>query len=160
MKNHTVTFETKTCGRCGGSGHYSYNQMHGTTCYGCSGRKVVYSKAGAAARIAFAAKRLDLCGAAVNTLQPGDRFLTEANKWATVVEVGEDGSRWLDNTTGEWVNYTHVTTKHGSRGFCRGTERVIVSRPELWPDLIAFARTLKGAIVHEPTVAVEQGVGL
>lgn len=28
---------TKECSRCGGSGHYSYNQMHGTMCYGCSG---------------------------------------------------------------------------------------------------------------------------
>ena len=25
------------CPRCGGSGHYSYNQMDGTTCYGCMG---------------------------------------------------------------------------------------------------------------------------
>ena len=26
------------CPRCGGSGHYSYNQMDGTRCYGCNGR--------------------------------------------------------------------------------------------------------------------------
>lgn len=25
------------CQRCGGSGHYSYNQMDGTKCYGCNG---------------------------------------------------------------------------------------------------------------------------
>lgn len=25
------------CTRCGGSGHYSYNQMDGTRCYGCNG---------------------------------------------------------------------------------------------------------------------------
>lgn len=25
------------CGRCGGSGRYSFNLLHGTTCYGCSG---------------------------------------------------------------------------------------------------------------------------
>ena len=29
---------TAYCSRCGGSGHYSYNQMHGTRCYGCDGR--------------------------------------------------------------------------------------------------------------------------
>jgi len=28
---------TIACGRCGGSGHYSYCAMHGTTCFGCSG---------------------------------------------------------------------------------------------------------------------------
>lgn len=26
-----------TCGRCGGTGNYSYNQMDGTRCYGCGG---------------------------------------------------------------------------------------------------------------------------
>lgn len=28
------------CPRCGGSGHYSYNQMDGTKCYGCYGRGI------------------------------------------------------------------------------------------------------------------------
>lgn len=32
------------CGRCGGSGHYSYNQMDGTRCYGCNGKKNVVVK--------------------------------------------------------------------------------------------------------------------
>jgi hypothetical protein len=27
-----------TCNRCNGSGHYSYCQMYGTTCFGCGGR--------------------------------------------------------------------------------------------------------------------------
>lgn len=29
-----------TCPRCGGSGHYSYNQIDGTVCYGCGGSGV------------------------------------------------------------------------------------------------------------------------
>lgn len=29
------------CPRCGGSGHYSYNQMDGSRCYGCGGRGTV-----------------------------------------------------------------------------------------------------------------------
>jgi hypothetical protein len=29
-----------TCGRCGGSGHYSYNQLTGTTCFSCQGAGV------------------------------------------------------------------------------------------------------------------------
>lgn len=29
----------KTCSRCGGTGHYSYNQMYGTTCFKCNGMK-------------------------------------------------------------------------------------------------------------------------
>lgn len=27
----------QTCGRCGGSGNYSFNHVHGTRCYGCGG---------------------------------------------------------------------------------------------------------------------------
>ena len=29
--------EYDTCGRCGGSGHHSYCEAHGTTCFGCGG---------------------------------------------------------------------------------------------------------------------------
>lgn len=32
------------CNRCGGSGHYSYNQMTGTICFGCNGKKFVSMK--------------------------------------------------------------------------------------------------------------------
>lgn len=38
--------ETETCGRCGGSGHYSYNQIDGTRCYGCGGTGTRYTKRG------------------------------------------------------------------------------------------------------------------
>lgn len=27
----------KTCPRCGGTGHYSYNPMYGTMCFKCEG---------------------------------------------------------------------------------------------------------------------------
>lgn len=43
-------FETTTCGRCGGSGHYSYCPSHGTTCFGCGGSGVRYTKRGFAAK--------------------------------------------------------------------------------------------------------------
>lgn len=35
---------TTECGRCGGSGRFSYNQVDGDRCYGCNGRKVVFVK--------------------------------------------------------------------------------------------------------------------
>ena len=45
-----ATFETTTCGRCGGCGRYSYNQMDGDTCYGCRGTGKIYTKRGIKAR--------------------------------------------------------------------------------------------------------------
>jgi len=47
--NLTEAFETETCGRCGGGGHYSYCQSHGTTCFGCRGKGKVYTKRALAA---------------------------------------------------------------------------------------------------------------
>lgn len=43
-------FESETCGRCGGSGSYSYNQIDGSRCYGCNGNRVRLTKRGAAAQ--------------------------------------------------------------------------------------------------------------
>lgn len=46
----TDVLETEDCGRCGGTGHYSYNQIDGTRCYGCGGKGTRYTKRGRAAR--------------------------------------------------------------------------------------------------------------
>ncbi len=38
--------ERETCGRCGGTGHYSYNQIEGSRCFGCRGKGTVLTKRG------------------------------------------------------------------------------------------------------------------
>lgn len=43
-------FESQTCGRCGGTGHHSFNQVNGSTCFGCGGSGVTLTKRGSAAR--------------------------------------------------------------------------------------------------------------
>jgi hypothetical protein len=45
-----LKFDTTECSRCGGSGRYSYNQIHGDRCYGCGGTGQVYTKAAVAAK--------------------------------------------------------------------------------------------------------------
>ena len=42
-------FETETCTRCHGSGHFSRCQQYGTTCFKCRGRGITLSKRGQAA---------------------------------------------------------------------------------------------------------------
>ena len=44
-------FEIETCSRCGGSGHFSYNQIDGSRCFKCGGAKVTYTKRGQAAAL-------------------------------------------------------------------------------------------------------------
>ena len=66
-------FPIESCGRCGGSGHYSYNTMHGTVCYGCSGSGVRIARGAVKHHAAWR----DAVRAAVRVitqdLQPGDR---------------------------------------------------------------------------------------
>ena len=45
-----LSYDSQTCTRCAGSGHYSYNQINGTTCFGCNGSGQKDSKRGAATR--------------------------------------------------------------------------------------------------------------
>jgi hypothetical protein len=39
------TTKTKTCGRCNGTGSYSYNPQYGTMCLGCGGTGIKGRKA-------------------------------------------------------------------------------------------------------------------
>lgn len=49
MTPDQTLFESEYCGRCGGSGKYSFNLMHGDRCYGCGGSGVKLTKRGKAA---------------------------------------------------------------------------------------------------------------
>lgn len=89
-------FETQTCSRCGGSGNYSFNLMHGSRCYGCAGSGTVYTKRGKAARARFH----DALKVEPAKVQPGwlvcwsDLTLSGKQKWVRVadVKVGADGA--------------------------------------------------------------------
>jgi hypothetical protein len=94
-------FESETCGRCGGSGHYSYCQMYGTTCFKCCGKKETLTKRGAAAQAYFT----QLCSKRADEIVAGDKILdrgfaagsyVQPSAWCTVAvvrpgEVGRDG---------------------------------------------------------------------
>lgn len=82
MKKATP-FETKPCGRCGGSGHYSYCQMYGTTCFGCSGSGLALTKRGSAAREMFLASLERTYG----EVEVGWRVLISGRGWRTVTEI-------------------------------------------------------------------------
>lgn len=56
--NPAEVFESRPCDRCGGSGRYSFNLIHGSVCYGCQGAGVVYTEAGLKARDEFNALRV------------------------------------------------------------------------------------------------------
>jgi len=84
--------ETQTCGRCAGSGRFSYCAQYGNRCFRCGGSGVVYTKRGAAARAHLEALRSKLA----RDLVVGDVILSEgftagsfsqAPKWCKVLSV-------------------------------------------------------------------------
>lgn len=94
MAKSKPLFEHKTCGRCGGSGHYSYNQINGTTCFGCGGSGTQLTKRGLAAQRWFR----DQTTVKVEDLKVGERALVDGFGFvarATVSRIdppGEDGA--------------------------------------------------------------------
>ena len=87
-QNPTLRLERQTCGRCGGSGKYSYCQMYGDRCFGCQGRGEVLTKRGAAA----AQYLIGLRSKPAGEVQVGD--VIEVNlgraRWGKVLAVKPD----------------------------------------------------------------------
>lgn len=157
----TLSYETKTCGRCGGSGHYSYCEMYGTTCFGCRGTGKVLSAAGKRAHAAVEAFKAEHFSMLAESIKPGDRIkVSGMRRAATVATVTtDDGARFgSKGPDGEmvWTNYVTVTftnAKLGSYGLIPGTKVLKAIGGADWETVVAFAKTLKGAVVTEAVSA-------
>lgn len=84
-------FENETCGRCGGSGKYSFNHMEGDRCRGCHGTGYKLTKRGAAAKAFFTEKMTH----PVSALAVGDYVFESINavgpkSWLKLVEIIPD----------------------------------------------------------------------
>jgi hypothetical protein len=159
----TLKYETKSCGRCGGSGSYSYNSMHGSVCYGCSGRKTVLTKAGAKAAAAVTGFIAEHFSVAVEDLTVGTRIKIDGVH-RTVSEIthgpggsytGPDGATVVVTYyTVSWVKPIRSTfgplTSHG---FPMGTKVVKAVAGADWDRVVAFARTLKKGVTVAEAVA-------
>lgn len=109
--------ETETCGRCGGTGHYSYNQITGTVCFKCHGGKVVYTKRGRAAADYLHSLR---CKPA-REVKVGDKIQVEyffkgVKAFATVTKVGwsSNGGYYQDGVLQAYWNIEVEHAKYGS----------------------------------------------
>lgn len=95
----TVTYETTTCTRCGGTGEFSYCQRFGTMCFKCKGKGKVLTKRGEAAAL-FAKSILELkVEDAVGQLVWAD--VGFGTRYKGVVAQGESASKTMID--GEWV---------------------------------------------------------
>lgn len=164
-KNPTLKYETQSCGRCGGSGSYSYCSMYGSTCFKCSGRKTVLTRAGAKARAAVDAFVAEHFSKPVEELVAGDRVtLSGYTKPVTLTRgahvggsrygVGKDEAGqtvWEDYVMIDFNVRRNGVVESTGHGFCKGTKVTLAVGGENWLTVVAFARTIKrGVTVVEP----------
>jgi hypothetical protein len=149
-----TAFETTTCARCGGSGHYSCNAMHGTTCYGCGGSGKTLSKRGKAAQKMFhtAIKR------PANTVQEGwlvwwgDLTLGKG-KWVTVASVREFAGPVVNGVPSKAIEFMSMSGNKASLSPSNHMIRAVESlaqRDAAVKAAIAYQDTLNPATGRPP----------
>lgn len=98
-------FECEVCGRCGGCGRYSYNQIDGDKCYGCNGTGWRLTKRGAAARAFYRAMLETKAGA----LKVGDMLWFAGGplwkgQFAEITEIGPTEKCGASLKNGVWID--------------------------------------------------------
>lgn len=75
------------CGRCGGTGHYSFNMIDGTICYGCGGARVraprLTESFVSGVEVAVAAGGLDAYFARLTRIAAARRSMAGIDTWIT-----------------------------------------------------------------------------
>ena len=147
-----VGVQTTECSRCGGTGHFSFNQLTGTRCFRCNGAQLEATKLGQTARDAIAAWKVEHLHVLVTDLAVGDRFVDSNGKTRTLtVAVSAPKVTGRSRSGGDdapWVDMVTVTVT---------TQRVTISvpadrtvqrafSPETFRALVRFAATLPGAV--------------
>lgn len=155
-----IQYERQTCGRCGGSGQYSYCQMYGSTCFGCNGTGKRLSRRGRAAQAIIRALRDGFCNRPIETIEPGQRVNING-RWRTITEVrrGDDAGFSYGESGPEPVTLVFRPAKVAggfhvaSYGAGVGTPVRVPTTDEQWAAMVAKARTLTGATVIESAAA-------
>lgn len=159
-----IAFDTKTCGRCGGSGRYSYCAMYGTTCFQCAGSGKVYTAPAKKAIAAVNAFKLETFGKNTEDIKIGDRIKAVGviKGYGKVVDIRIDGSYATSTVNGVPTRYDYITfvfnLKSGgtaSTSMVKGTRVDVQPTTEQFAQLVNFARTLKGVRIEtvEPVTA-------
>lgn len=129
LNRSKLGFEIAVCTRCGGCGQYSYNQINGTTCFGCAGTGWKLTKRGHAAREFFEASAKK----PLSKVQVGDLIQVESMSrryFANVVSIKHDILVCRREIDGVWVDCfgSSVTTEHpkyGKSGITGGSNHLI-----------------------------------
>ena len=142
-------FESEPCSRCGGTGHYSYCSMYGTTCFKCSGNKRQLTKRG---RVAYDFYRASIPRKPASELVPGDSIRLPGFRRFNVTDAWiETQSGAIDPETGHVRPHPAVkSAKLGTYSFGTYDQEVemvppIEERRRLWTLALEYQETLTKA---------------
>jgi hypothetical protein len=148
----TITYEIGSCSRCGGSGHYSYCQRYGTTCFKCAGSGKSITRKGASARAKIEEFIVANFTIAVADVKVGDLIRVSSSRVrVTAIEPGGCS----DPTGIPWITFT---LKHRppviDTGWCVRSDQTVIRMPAGadWLRVVELARKLKGATITESEV--------
>ncbi len=151
-----LIYDLESCSRCGGSGHYSYCQMYGTTCFKCGGSGKARTKAAKKSADAIEALKKSFYKLPAD-LKPGDRVYVDnffkGNKRFTV---------WIKTIAPCPLNpgtYVITPTDNSVSRSGMSSIGVLDNIPVPGPltaeglaAVFALAKTLKGVSIVEETV--------
>lgn len=133
----TPLFEHTTCGRCGGCGRYSYNQIDGDRCYGCHGTGFALTRRGNAAQAYFTEMLTVRAGDVTVGMRVNDRG---GNKFTVAaIERRVSGSQIVKGEKIPMEVVTFTSAQGNLRGYSVGILMTQIPSPEERAELVAKA---------------------
>ncbi|RPH72674.1 MAG: hypothetical protein EHM78_01885 [Myxococcaceae bacterium] len=140
----STEFERTHCGRCGGSGSYSYCQMHGSTCFGCAGTGKKLTKRGAAAYAWFKEQRT----VRADQVVAGNRIHSGGAKF-TVTEISEPHVGAYVGAERQPVMYVTFANADGKFRYSTMLDSKVEVLPRTEADRVA---ALRAAFAYQDTL--------
>ena len=143
---NALIFDRQPCGRCGGSGRYSFNQMDGDRCYGCSGSGVqIVPKHRKMADEWFKAMR-EVKRPVVGDLAVGDQVARDG-QWVAVtsITVDEQVPRSSTMKDGEWVATSYMAVVRYADGDLQHTSTSSIVRRKATTEAVIARVSAKTA---------------
>lgn len=139
FKMKSIKYPSESCPRCNGSGKYSYNEVHGSMCYGCHGTGKILTKEGERIKKTITKLQDKLWNIKATEVRVGDSIYEKTllrSGWSIVTEIKQVDDR------------IHISVENKKDKSCSGVVLQldsIVSRYKPWPEsLVIQIKGIKG----------------
>lgn len=147
MTAFKITYDMTDCSRCGGSGHFSYNSLTGTTCFKCNGGKRQVTARGRKAQKIVRGLRSELTEVNAEDVEVGDRVrLSHSRRYFTVEDVIVRPNSRRSNG-GPWEDTISLVSPRESVGLSRDMVVERIPTTDQWQQIIDLANDTPGANV-------------